>query len=133
MAQAYSMEGFEIRIDGNVLEMRTEGARTSDMGRDPGRSFETFLSHSYVAAILFDVRGATYEFSATEWEERARIVARNCSPYPTAFIGRPDQDEQISRIVELLEQRGGTGLKCRSRQAARLWLDGLVSGERQGR
>ena len=126
MVQAYSMEGFEIRIDGRVLEMRTEGTRTAGMGRDAARSFESFLTHADISAILFDVRGARYEFSPDAWEERARIVARLCSPYPTAVIGRPDQDHQISRIMKLLKVRGGVGLQCRSRQAARIWLDGQL-------
>ncbi|WP_291844798.1 hypothetical protein [Maricaulis sp.] len=126
MAQAYSMEGFEIRIDSKVLEMRTEGTRTAVMGRDPGRSFESFLANSDIAGILFDVRGASYDFTPVAWEERARVVARICQPYPTAFVGRPEQEEQINRIMELLEERGGIGLQCRSRKVARIWLDGHV-------
>lgn len=127
MAQAYSMEGFEIRVDGGVLEMRTEGVRTAAMGRDPGRSFATFLANSKVTAIVYDIRGATYEFTPTAWEERARVLARLCNPYPTALVARPDQDAQIFRIVELINQRGGIGLACRSREAARSWLDGLAT------
>ncbi|OLF80810.1 hypothetical protein AWH62_13895 [Maricaulis sp. W15] len=124
MVQAYSMEGFEIRIDGSVLEMRTEGTRTVGMGRDSGRSFESFLAHSDVSGVLFDVRGAHYDFTPDAWEERARVIARICTPYPTAFVGRPDQDGQIGRVMELLEARGGSALHCRSRQSARVWLDG---------
>lgn len=127
MAQAYSMEGFEIRIDGGVLEMRTEGTRTAGMGNDPARSFESFLANSDIFGVLFDVRGAVYEFSDLEWEERARTIARVCQPFPTAIVSRPDQDAAARRIQELLELRGGTGLTCRSRQVARDWLQKMTA------
>ncbi|WP_323762192.1 hypothetical protein [Maricaulis sp.] len=127
MAQAYSMEGFEIRIDGHVLEMRTEGTRTSDMGRDPGRSFQSFMANSDIGGILFDVRGAQYEFTDFEWDERARLLARLCHHVPTAIVCRPDQTSQTTRIIEQIETRGGLALACRSRQAARVWLDAILT------
>ncbi|WP_417488119.1 hypothetical protein [Maricaulis sp.] len=126
MAQAYSMEGFEIRIDGHVLEMRTEGTRTAAMGRDPGRSFQSFMANSDIGGIVFDVRGAQYEFTDFEWEERARVLARLCHHVPTAIICRPDQTGQVARITEQIDARGGVALACRSRQAARTWLDSRV-------
>lgn len=126
MAQAYSMEGFEIRIDGNVLEMRTEGMRTSDMATDPGRSFQSFLNNTDVRGILFDVRGAHYKFTDIEWDERARLLGRLCHHVPTAIISRPDQSAQIARIVEQIEKRGGMALACRSRRSARDWIDTLT-------
>jgi len=120
------MEGFDIRIDGQVLEMRTEGTRTAAMGRDPGRSFESFLANIHVTGILFDVRGADYQMDEIEWEERARRIARICQDLPTAFVGRQDQDAQIARVLHHLEARNGRGLACRSRQAARIWLGGMT-------
>ncbi|BDX00401.1 hypothetical protein [Maricaulis maris] len=127
MAQAYSMEGFEIRIDGGVLEMRTEGTRKPEMGSDPGRSFESFLANSDISGVLFDVRGAQYEFSDLEWEERARTISRVCQSFPTAIVSRPDQDAATRRVLDLLELRGGTGLSCRSRQVARDWLQEMTA------
>ena len=126
MAQAYSMEGFDIRIDGHVLEMRTDGTRTAAMGRDPRRSFESFLANSDTRAILFDVRGAHYHFSDSEWEERARLIARLCQGRPTAFVNHQDQDAQVARVLHHLDMRNGQGLSCRSRQAARIWLRGVT-------
>ena len=127
MAQAYSMEGFEIRIDGNVLEMRTEGARTADMGVDTGRSFQSFMDNSDIRGIIFDVRGAHYVFTDLEWEERARLLARLCHHVPSAMICRPDQADQVARVVKHFEARGGKTQVCRSRLAARAWLDRCVS------
>jgi len=127
VAQAYSMEGFEIRIDGHVLEMRTEGRRTAGMGRDPGRSFQSFMANSDIRGIMFDVRGAQYEFTDFEWEERARVLARLCHHVPTAIICRPDQTGQVACITDQIVARGGVALACRSRQAARSWLDTHVS------
>jgi len=126
VVQAYSMQGFEIRIDGQVLEMRTDGTRTAAMGRDPGRSFESFLANTHVTGILFDVRGADYQLDEIEWEERARLIARVCQGHPTAFVNRQDQDIQVARVLHHLEARGGRGLSCRSRQAARIWLGGVT-------
>ncbi len=120
------MEGFEIRIDGRVLEMRTDGPRTAAMGRDPARSFESFLANADVIGILFDVRGADYHFSEIELEERARTIARICQDLPTAIVSRQDQDAQVARVLHHLEARDGRGLVCRSRRAARIWLSSLT-------
>lgn len=122
VVQAYSTEGFDIRIDGQVLEMRTDGTRTAEMGREPGRSFESFLANSHVTGILFDIRGAHYQMVEIEWEERARLIARICQDLPTAFVNRQDQDAQIACVLKQLDARSGRGLSCRSRQAARVWL-----------
>lgn len=122
MVHAYSMEGFEIRIDGDILEMRTEGVRTAPMGRDPGRAFESFLAAAPARAVLFDLRGAHYQFGPAEWEERARTIARLCRRHAVAAIGREDQDAQIARVLELHAGMGGEGRAFRSRQRARDWL-----------
>lgn len=122
MIRAYSMEGFEIRIDGDILEMRTEGIRRSHMGRDPGRAFESFLAATPVRGVLFDVRGAHYDFGAAEWEERARTIARLCRHHVMALIGRDDQDAQIAQVIELHAGMGGENSVFRSRRKAREWL-----------
>ncbi|WP_300545645.1 hypothetical protein [Maricaulis sp.] len=126
--QAYSMEGFDIRIDGDILEMRTEGDRTPSTGTDPRRAFESFLAASPVRGILFDVRGARYHFQAGQWEERARVIARLTRSRVIAIIGREDQDALIDRVLEYHAEMGGSGMAFRSRAEARNWLRDILDG-----
>jgi hypothetical protein len=116
------MEGFDIRIDGDILEVRTEGVRTSHMGRDPRRAFESFLAATQVNGVLFDIRGAQYDFAGTEWAERARIIARLCRRHAMAVIGREDQDAQIAQVIEHHIAMDGESEAFRSRRRARDWL-----------
>jgi hypothetical protein len=122
VAQAYSMQGFDITVDDGILEMRTEGKRTSATGPDAGRTFENFLRSSSVRAVIFDVRGADYAMNDREWEERARTVARVCRDYLVAIIDREDQSRHSARVLELHESMGGRGRPFRSRAQARAWL-----------
>ncbi|WP_168206269.1 hypothetical protein [Labrenzia sp. PHM005] len=36
VVRAHSMHGFDLRFEGGILEMRTEGERTAAAGQDPG-------------------------------------------------------------------------------------------------
>jgi hypothetical protein len=122
MVQAYSMEGFDLRIDSGILEMRTEGERTVGKGRDVARAFEHFLASRPVRAVMFDVRGAQYALDDREWEERAHGIARLCRALPIAIIDREDQSAQTRRVIELHARMDGTSQSFRSRAAARKWL-----------
>lgn len=122
MVQAYSMEGFELRVDRGILEMRTEGERSAGKGRDVARAFRHFLDSKPVRAVLFDVRGARYTLNDREWEERAHGIARLCRVLPIAIIDREDQTGQTRRVLDIHREMGGTGEAFRSRTAARRWL-----------
>lgn len=124
MAHAYSMEGFELRFEGGVLEMRTDGIRTESMGTDPRRAFESLLKNAAVRAVLFDIRGAQYDIHGPALEERARIIGRLCRDFPIALVARPDQDGLAGIFCEMHARQGGDSRICRSRNAARDWLQG---------
>ena len=127
MAAQVSMDGFEIRIKDQILEMRTEGMRTASMGRDPERVFESLTRSAPVKAVLFDVREAHYVLDATKWEERARVVARMCRDFTCAFIIRPDQTEQVEVLTALHRGYGAVSAHFRSRSQARVWLKERIS------
>jgi hypothetical protein len=122
MAANLSMDGFEIRIKDGILEMRTEGMRTAGMGLDPERAFKSLVRLHPIEAILFDVRQAHYVLDDLAWSERARIVARMCKSYTTAFICRPDQVDQTRIVLDFHTEFGGRSDQFRSRKMARDWI-----------
>jgi hypothetical protein len=122
MATSLSMDGFEIRIKDQILEMRTEGLRTAGTGTDPARAFQSMVSSHNIKAVLFDIREAHYVLNEQAWAERARIVARLCKGFTTAFICRSDQTEQTKSVLGFHRDFGGTSEQFRSRALARDWL-----------
>ncbi len=51
VVRAYSLQGFDLRFGGGILEMRTEGERTVAAGWDPGRAFEHVLASESVLDV----------------------------------------------------------------------------------
>jgi hypothetical protein len=99
VVRAYSMQGFDLRFGGGILEMRTEGERTAAAGRDPGRAFEHFLASEPVQGVLFDVRGAYYKLEPVQWGIRIRTIARLCSNRAMAVIARDDQTPSVAQLL----------------------------------
>ena len=127
MKRAYSVDGFELRVDGRILEMRTEGDRGPGMDRNNRRTLESFLASGNVRGVLFDVRRAHYRDSGVESDECIRTLARICRRHFTAVIGRADQSTPTGKLVGLHAQMGGHGRAFRSRDHALEWLDRQVA------
>jgi len=121
--RTYSTSTFEVRIDDGLLEMRTEGVRTSKHGREAERTFESLFKSAPVTAVAFDIRASNYAITAVELESRIRQIGRQCRNIPLAFIGRDDQAEQIRLAVSTIERMHGTARGFRSRDKARAWLN----------
>lgn len=126
MSANYAMPGFEIRVKDGVLEMRTEGERTQDNGRDTEQAFISLLRHARPKALVFDVRGADYTLSSIAWRERVRSVAKTTRDYPLALIGRSAQMQQCRDIVTAHRQMGGLSDSFTSRRDALRWIASLA-------
>lgn len=118
----YSTSQFEIRITDGLLEMRTEGARTSQMGAAPARAMDSLMKSAPVAVVAFDIRASDFRISNLEMESRIRQIGRQCRGLPIAFIGRGDQQGQISLAVRVIGQMDGTARGFQSRDKAHAWL-----------
>lgn len=129
MPHSYSMEGFELRLEGRVLEMRSEGERTARASHDAGRAFSSFFADGIVQGVIFDLRGAEYALSDRQWEERAHAFARECRSLPLAVIDRQDQAGKTERLLELHTGMGGRNAGFRSRTEARNWIIQSIDGD----
>ena len=118
----YSTSQFEIRIQDGLLEMRTEGLRTSAMGAEPELAFDSLFASAPVRAVAFDIRASDFRLSAVQLETRIRQIGRQCRGLPIAFIGRVDQQEQIRVAVTVIGQMDGNARSFRSRNKAHAWL-----------
>lgn len=126
MTHSYSMEGFELRVEGPVLEMRSDGERTETRSREAGRAFDSFISDGTVQGVIFDLRGADYAYSDQQWEERAHAFARQCRDLPLAVIDREDQAGRTRRLLELHSGMAGRNAGFRSRKQAQDWIQQCI-------
>ena len=122
MLHSYSMEGFELRLEGPVLEMRTEGERTTGLVHDTSPAFGSFFDRHDIRGVIVDLRSAEYQFNARQWEEGAHAFARRCRALPLAVIDRQDQARRTQRLLELHTGMGGQSESFRSRKKARNWI-----------
>ena len=122
MPHSYSMEGFELRLEGPVLEIRTEGERTNGAVHDTSPAFDSFFDRREVRGVIFDLRSADYLFNDRQWEEGAHAFARRCRALPLAIIDRQDQAHRTQRLLELHCGMGGRSETFRSRSKARNWI-----------
>lgn len=120
--RTYSTSQFEIRIKDGLLEMRTDGLRTSGMGAEPQRALDSLLRSAPVDAVAFDIRASDFRISDTELECRVREIGRQFRGLPLAFIGRRDQQAQIRLAAAVIGQMNGTARAFISRDKAHAWL-----------
>jgi hypothetical protein len=120
--RTYSTSQFEIRIKDGLLEMRTDGVRTSGMGTEPQRALDSLLRGAPVDAVAFDIRASEFRISDTELESRVREIGRQFRGLPLAFIGRRDQQAQIRLAAAVIGQMNGTARAFISRDKAHAWL-----------
>lgn len=123
--RTYSTSGFELRIDHGLLEMRTEGRRTSDMRAEPERILDTLFKSHDVQALSFDLRAAEMAMSDIEMETRMRLICRRFADVPIALIGRKDQKDQLRVAVREAERLGRLVREFHSRSAAHNWLNSV--------
>ncbi|WP_339743209.1 hypothetical protein [uncultured Maricaulis sp.] len=120
--RTYSTAQFEIRIADGLLEMRTEGLRTPDMGAEPQRAMESLFKDVSVRAVAFDIRASDFRITNVELESRVRQIGRQCRGLPIAFISRDDQKDQIRIALGAIGQMNGIARGFRSRDKAHAWL-----------
>jgi len=118
-----------LRLEGPVLEIRTEGERTDGVVHDASPAFDSFFDRHDVRGVIFDLRSADYLFNDRQWEEGAHAFARRCRALPLAIIDRQDQAGRTQRLLELHSGMGGKSESFRSRTTARSWIRQSIDAE----
>ena len=122
MKRTYSMQGFELRLVGGVIELRAQGERTVGDELAPARVFSSMARHLSSRLILYDIRDADYRLDARQWEERFRFVARLFKGYRIAYVTRADQAETARQSRRAHARNGDKADVFNSRDKAHAWL-----------
>ena len=122
MKNSYSMQGFDLTVGNNLIEMRAQGDRASGAEISPARIFASISAKVTTQLILYDIRDSDYQLTELEWEERGRFVARLFKGFQIAYVIRNDQREQARLICRAHARNGDEADYFTSKTKARNWL-----------
>ena len=131
MPHHISLDGIDITVEGQVLEMRAQGVRNVENGLDGARLF-ALMENENIRAVMFDSRQADYQLTPPEAQERARLVARMSRGRIVAHIIRKDQEEQFEPLLLSHRDMGSDCRSFRSRSKGRAWIDSALAHQAEG-